>query len=199
MAKGTSGKHGRRQSVIDRVLECTLAELAESGYAGVTLAGVAERAGVAKTTVWRRWPTREDLVRCAFEAHLNAMVNQDLDGSLHDTLVAFLFNMATYFSSDLGRGLFVAVVSTPLSEGLHEVLREIRDHNESIPWQVVNRAMDRGELPPNVDVVLAFDMLGGAIKHRILHGEHPIDKTYIRRLVEAVLAGVSDLARREKA
>ncbi len=184
----------RGDVVVERILDCALAEVAESGYGGLSLERVADRAGVAKTTVWRRWPTKAALVQSAFEASVTRVIGDEPDGPLRPTLVVLLKRLGAHLTSDVGRGLFAALASASGSEELGAILDEVRERGEALPRRLIKRAIRRGELPPHVDVALTFDMLIGALKHRIFHVRKPVSDAYLRRLVDATLGGVAALA-----
>lgn len=195
--QGANKKAARGDAVVSKILDCALAELAESGYGGVSLERVAERAGVAKTTVWRRWPTKAELVASAFQAHIARIVGDEPEGPLRPNLLAILRKLTAHLTSDLGRGLFSALASECGSDELGAILRQVREQSELLPRRVIKRAIERGELPAHVDATLTFDMLVGALKHRIFHARRPVGDAYLRRLVDATLAGVSALALQE--
>ena len=75
------------------VLEATLDLLAESGYGAVTIEAVAARSGVAKSTIYRHWPGRVELILDAFH-ELKAPVAPPGDGNVRETVIAVLENLA---------------------------------------------------------------------------------------------------------
>src|SRR5512132_695784 len=77
---------GRSARVRAAVLRATIAELLRTGYAGLSVEAVADRAGVHKTTVYRRWGTLQQLVTDALLAHVSAKVPQPDTGTLRSDL-----------------------------------------------------------------------------------------------------------------
>ena len=55
---------------------------------------------------------------------------------------------------------------------------------------LLRRAIDRGELPPDIDVDLALDLVYGPLYHRLLHGHAPLNDRFVRDVIDAVLAGL---------
>src|SRR6476469_8901262 len=75
------------------VLDAVLALLAESGYGAVTIEAVAARSGVAKSTIYRHWPGRLELINDAFH-ELKPTVPMPTEGTVRDRLIAFLEHVA---------------------------------------------------------------------------------------------------------
>ena len=105
-------------------LEATIEELAESGYAGLTLGAVADRAGVNKTTLYRRWGTREALVLDAMLSMAGERIPIADTGSLKGDLTALANGSAATAGSPQGQAVVRAVVAAgahdaPLAAASH--------------------------------------------------------------------------------
>lgn len=75
----------RREGADDEILAVTLAMLRESGYGALTVDTIAELSGVAKTTLYRRWPSKSALVAAAIAPLANESGANDVEGILHET------------------------------------------------------------------------------------------------------------------
>src|SRR5262249_32151401 len=142
---------GRSERVVADVLHAAAAELARVGYAGFRIEDVATAAGVNKTTVYRRWPTKADLV----EATLRGIGLRPLEvpdtGSIDGDLTYMLRRLVSWQKSPEGAG---AVRMLMLEIGHPEVERIVRTlRAESLaPWYAVTEAAKkRGDLPPEAD------------------------------------------------
>ena len=161
-----------------------MAELAESGYAELTLARVAARAGVNKTTLYRRWGTREALVLDAMLELAGEGVRIPDTGSLHGDLLAIARGSAATASSPQGRAVVRAVVAA----GAHDAVLAAASHEFwterlALDGLVVERAVARGELPPDTDPRTVIEAVLGPIYFRLLVlGEQP-DPAFVERLV----------------
>lgn len=155
----------RGQKVVDAVLRATVEELARVGFAALSFESVAERAAVNKTTVYRRWPTKSELVRAAIVSQIAHKVPLPDTGNVHDDLVELVRGAADTLGSVAGRGLFAAVLSTDVDDEIADIARTIRE-NDLRPRKVLRRAVRRGELPLAVDIDLALDALLGAVHNR---------------------------------
>jgi len=98
---------GRSARVVHDVLDAVLAELAERGYALLSMEAVAQRAGVNKTTIYRRWPTKPELVLHALQELSIRSVAVPETGTVREDLIQTLRQLSTGMSSPLGRNLMV--------------------------------------------------------------------------------------------
>jgi AcrR family transcriptional regulator len=184
---------GRAQRVVERVLRATAQELSEVGYAALRVEAVAARAGVNKTTIYRRWPTRAQLVAAAIE--LVKLPTPPETGSLEDDLVALLRNVVLFADSHVGAGILRVVQSERGHVELEPVLTRMRISARQRRAEVVARAIARGALPPDTDPTFVADIAFGYVMMRLLNfGERPTEAE-LRALVVTILAGVRARAR----
>jgi AcrR family transcriptional regulator len=172
------------------ILAATREILAESGVRGLTMEGVAARAGVAKTTVYRRWGSKEDL---ALEVLLD-MASQvvvavpDLE-STREELVAFVDGSVNVLRTTLmGRviqGLVPELAADPeLAGPFREQVVAMRVAEAR---RLVERGIARGDLRPDVDITLANELLFGPVYYRLLLSGAPLEPGLAERIVDAVL------------
>lgn len=162
--------------------------LAEVGYDGVSFERVARQAGASKPTLYRRWPTKRDMVVAAMKAMPAIRVGRVVNtGSLRSDLLALMAVLAeTLQASD------TALVATMLQAGLADP--ELCEHLETttgptgarLPDDVRLRAVERGELPEGADAFAYDEVVGAALVTRALNGL-PYDDRYREQLVDAVL------------
>ena len=189
----TPQKLGRRQ---DRsrdadILKATADVLAEVGYEGMTVDAVAARAKAGKATVYRRWPTKADLVLDAISHMKQARV--DLahlpdTGTLRGDLLA-LFKPEAIGESDYKLRVMAGLISMlsqhpKLAEAGHAVLIE--------PWAtahriLMKRAIDRGEIAPHVDVESLAQIIPVMAAYRSLILHRPFDLAFLVSLVDGAL------------
>ena len=169
------------------LLDAAWAELAETGYSAMTYEGVASRAGTSRPVLYRRWPTKPELVRAAITDHYrqNPVTLPDT-GSLRGDVVELL----TAFGSQ--RADAVAVMTVRLSAYFEETGTQLADLRSSIiggapPTIAVllERAADRGEIPtaalhPRV-VSLPLDLL----RNEMVFGP-PLAPETVASIVDAV-------------
>jgi AcrR family transcriptional regulator len=182
---------GRSARVRADVLEAALAELAEVGYGSLSLEGVARRAGVHKTTIYRRWGTRETLVLDAMLERGRETVPIPDTGSLREDLLAYGREIAESLkSSDEVVGTIRAIASvgdddSPLADASHRFWQE----RYELAGEMVERAISRGEVPPDTDPKTVVQAVVATIYFRLLLSREPITDHFLQSV--AKLAGSS--------
>jgi AcrR family transcriptional regulator len=187
-------KRGRgrpRDPHTDRAILRAANELVtRSGLAHLTIEGVAERAGVGKASIYRRWPTKGAL---AFEAVLDAILASQPTpdtGSFEGDLVAMARIWVRLARRPRGRTVahFIAEVQSDpalAQEWRKRFVRRIRQ--ERMP--VIERAIARGELPASSDPEVIMDLFYGPLYHRYLNGHLPLTDDFARDVGRMVAAG----------
>jgi AcrR family transcriptional regulator len=170
------------------LLGATLALLEEDGYAGLTMAGVAKRAGVAATTLYRRWSSKEDLVAAAFLTVTTVLVHPDT-GDLGEDLRIVLRQRAKALRGDEGRllkGLMSELMNNPTIFAAFK--QRLASSNLSIVAEILERAAARGEIP-HLDLELALDVISGPFYTKMLAGDMPSDH-YVDDIVPMLVAAI---------
>lgn len=164
--------------------------LEEKGYAELTIEGVAARAGVAKTTIYRRWSSKADLVMEAFLLAITPASPPDT-GSLREDLRRQLQLLVKVLNGPLGRTVAALVGGGQVDEGL---TKEFRRHYQAVRSaeieQLVKRGIARGEIRADVNVEVLIDALYGPLYYRLLLRHAPLTARYAEELVELVLSGL---------
>ena len=173
----------------EAILEAAVSVLADRGPAGFTVDEVASRAGCGKATVYRRWPSRAALLLDT--AHQMGLEPPLVDtGTLRGDLVEILRTLAHKMrDTPAGRILPSVMAEASVDPGMREVLIGFMQDRRDRPRQILLRGVDRGELPPDTDVELILDLLGGTVMFRELLAGHPVGDDEIVRMVDRVLAG----------
>ena len=176
------------------ILAATSQLLAESGLAAMTIEGVAERAGVGKASIYRRWPSRGALALDAtFDEYLAGQPTEDtgsLEGDLEATALDWIRAVNRSPWGRTLRELIAEVQSDAILAGAwkERFVRPIRQQRRPI----VERAIARGEIPKTSDPELIMDLLYGPLYHRYLNGHLPLDDSFARSVSRMVAAAASD-------
>lgn len=183
---------GRAARVRAAVLEAASDLLDEVGYDGLRTEDVANRAGVHRTTVYRRWPSKSELVADAVGLHADQHIPIPDTGALHADLLALARAVAATNTSPVGarraRSLVAAAAtSDELADALHAFMEQRMVQSEAI----VERAAARGDLAPDTDPRVVIEPVVGAIWFRLLLTGEPIDDEFLRAVTAAVCAGVA--------
>ena len=182
---------GRSARVRQSVLDATLTLLAERGLDRLTIADIAESAGVHETSVRRRWHTRENLICDALLNYSEVHLPIPDTGSLRGDLAAFASELATYLTTPLGRALLYAMTTTGEDPALSEARTAFWQTRYELASVMIERAVARGELPATVDSRLALEALIAPLNFRALVTDEPTDGDLPRRLADLVLDGIS--------
>ncbi|BFO15383.1 TetR/AcrR family transcriptional regulator [Streptomyces sp. KM77-8] len=181
------------------ILAATRAALVELGWSKLTLSDVATRAGVAKTTLYRRWAGKNELVVDAVAELFDELTLPDR-GSLAADIEGVVLQFATILARPEARnGLMAVVAESTRDDALRERIRaSIVDRQKQLVLAGRARAQARGELPPESDareaartVDLIFDMVAGAVVHRTLVSAEPADEEWVHGFTRVLLSGLS--------
>ncbi len=190
------GEQGRRRPGRPRdpshdktILRSTLDILFESGYAGLTIDGVAARTGVGRPTIYRRWPSKPALVIAALTQSIGLSPTPDT-GALRDDLLAFQRQQVTMMGSAESRritaGLVADLVADP--ELAQTYFDDYIGPRRRSVWDALQRGIDRGELRPDADFNLIYDLLLGPLFMRSIVRGEPLGPNVAEQTVDIVLA-----------
>jgi AcrR family transcriptional regulator len=180
---------GRSARVVEAVLSAALRELTRSGYDDFRVDAVAQAAGVNKTSVYRRWPTKLMLVAAALRArelHTRELPNY---GSVRTDLVAALEAVNDYLSTYNYRDLAALFRSEKPDPERESVLRALREEYYAKQSELIERAIRRGELPPDTDARFMCETLYVGLTARVMRDMQPLSRDIIERMVELVVTG----------
>jgi AcrR family transcriptional regulator len=182
-----------RDPDVDRsVVDAAVDAISELGFDGMTMEAVARRAGVAKATLYRRFPSKVDLALAVCEAASPAMPPTPDTGSVRDDLVEVLGALVEKLrSSDSGRIMPAMVAASSSNPEVREAMHRFSASRRSRALEVLERAVARGEVRDDVDLGLVVDMLSGPVFYRHLISGRPVSAKVLGDLVELVLAGIA--------
>jgi AcrR family transcriptional regulator len=178
---------GRSARVRAAVLAATLAELADRGYSGASLDDVAARAEVHKTTVYRRWRTKEALVLDAMLAQASQTVAVPDTGTLRGDLLELARRSAAIQTSPAGEAVIRAVAGeAPGNPQIAAASRRFWAERLQLDRTILQRARDRGEIGAATLRRPVIEALLGPLYFRLLVTGEPLDDAYIESVVDLV-------------
>jgi AcrR family transcriptional regulator len=170
----------------------TLAELAEHGYSGLSLERVARRAGVHKTTLYRRWGTREELVLEAMLERAGEHISVPDTGSLRADLLELVRTAAANAASPEVAAMARAVAADSPADGrLAAANRRFWRERLRLDAAIVERAIERGEVAAGTEPTQVIESVLAPIHLRLLLTGEPIDRPFLERVVDIVVDGVA--------
>ncbi len=180
---------GRSERVVAAVLHAVLTELARVGYVALRHEDVATRAGVAKTTIYRRWPTKVDLVEAALREFSRQEEPLPDTGSLRKDILAILETTMARLSTPEGRAIARLVTMEGADPRIETLCLGLREESRRHRAEVVVRAQRRGELPREVDAILMVDCVFGLVMARLIRFGEKVDRATCERLIDLVVTG----------
>lgn len=180
---------GRGPKVRAAVLAATLAELVETGYADLTVDNIASRAGVHKTTIYRRWKDREALVVDALTDHVATDIPIPHTDTVESDLLALAKSLVALLNSPADRALTAAMFSDAARvPRIAEVKRQFFEDRFRRAEPVITRAIQRGELPADTNPTELLKALIAPIYLRVLITAEPIDDAVAEQATHIALA-----------
>ena len=190
--KGASRGPGRpRDARHDQaILGATLEILQEHGYRGVTIEGVAARAGVGRPTIYRRWPSKPAIVVAALVQSARLALPVPDTGSLRRDLIAVQRHQVELMNSPDARritaGLIADLADDP--ELAQTYVSQYLAPRRATVWQVLQRGVDRGELHADVDFAFVYDLLVGPLFMRAVVWGEPLARDAAEKTADVILA-----------
>jgi AcrR family transcriptional regulator len=181
----------RGEPVVEAVLSATIEELASNGYRALSIEQVAHRAGVARTTVYRRWPTKSELVRAAIEAMPGAEQTAPEGLDLRSKLIVFGERTARFLATPHGRAVMRLFTIDEGEEELRATMEAIRRPRDAVLRSVLQAARAAGEVHPDTDIEMIGELLPAGLLARAVVLAEPIDQRFIERLVDFLLASAA--------
>jgi AcrR family transcriptional regulator len=190
------GRGGRlRDPQVDAAITAAARRLIEErGIEATTMDAVARRAGVARATVYRRWPNKDALI-----AHLIREFEPELPvvdrGSVRAELVELLQAQLAALEGATGYLYPVLGAQAAFSPAAAAALKDVVERRRAAVHEVLRRGMRRAQIRQDFDLELALCLTWGSLYYRFLgsvSGVEPIDRAFVERLVDSVLAGIGE-------
>jgi AcrR family transcriptional regulator len=179
---------GPRQAAA--IFRATVDLLIERDYEGLTIEGVAARAKVNKTTIYRWWPSKDALLAAAM-IDADALEKTVADtGSLRGDLIAVTDQVVRLLTVEPGARIARAALGGLNRPGLADLVQQFCAERIERETPIFERAAQRGELTGQVDPATIIDLLAGAVWYRLLVRQAPMPDGYTEAIVDTVLAGL---------
>ena len=166
---------GRTAKTRAAVVAATLEQLAARGYEQVSVEDIALRAGVHKTTVYRRWGTKEQLVadalRAAAESRIEVPDAGEVEADLRDLARAIQVTLTSQEGAATVRAIVSGARSSPEVAG---ILRRFWEARLALVGTIVERAVARGQLPPGTNPAELMRYVAAPLFHRLLVMAEPL-------------------------
>jgi AcrR family transcriptional regulator len=187
----------RSETACNAVLAAAAELLLAHGLHAVSMDAVAKRAGVSKATIYRWWPTKETLALDALYSAWAAARPPPRDtGSLRGDLLSLMRRWARLTSTRPYGRVIAALIARAQTDPdfAAEYRRRFVEPRRDESRAVFQRAITRGEIPADVKIEVALDLLYGPLYLRLLHGHAPLSDRFVCDLVDLAMSGISATA-----
>lgn len=184
----------RDPGVDEDILEAALGLLTEGGFEKLSMEAVATRAGVAKATIYRRYPSKVDLIVAMCQAFAPPEQPLPGTGSLPGDLAQLIdfLNSSMCSTSESGRLMPAMISAAKENLEVREAMQRFSNSRRRRIYDIVKSAKARGELCADADPDAIGDIVVGAILYRVVLRDGKVDKRFRASLVRAVTDGFSD-------
>ena len=182
------------------ILAATRELLAKGGVRELTVEGVAARSGVAKTTIYRRWRSKDELALAVLIDMVQTVVAVPPLADTRSELIALVQGAVRVLGKTLMGSVMQGLVPELATES--ELARAFRERVVALRLseveRLLRRGIERGELRADIDMGLTHELLFGAVYYRLFLSGEPLDRKLAERIVDAVLPGLRAPARGSK-
>jgi AcrR family transcriptional regulator len=177
-----------------RIRACALDLLLERGFERMTVDDVAEAAGVGKATIYRRWPSKEQLAYDALTSMFDIEVPEPDTGSYEGDLRQVYGGAVRFAGTEAGRAMIrLAVTEATRDPAVARIYKEFLQRRISSCDLRLKRARERGEpIRDDIDPAIQVEWLTGLVVIRVITGASPLTDDDVEQLVSVSLHGVVD-------
>jgi AcrR family transcriptional regulator len=174
-APRTARPGGRTARTATAVLAAAIAELSDRNYADISVESIATRAGVHKTTVYRRWGSKVEIIRQALIGAAAAHIQVPDTGSVDSDLLLLARAVQIVLSPPQGAAITTALIVGGLASAeLAGVMHQFWEARLEAISVIVDRAVGRGELPAGTDPVALMRTLAAPLYYQLLVARVPV-------------------------
>jgi AcrR family transcriptional regulator len=199
MTSTAISSHRRRSAHAHEAVLAAAADIAgRCGYGSATIETIAAQAGVGKQTIYRWWPNKAALFIEVYGRLVPPGLVAEDTGSLAGDLERLLRRLSSLYSETPAGGILSGLVAEAQSNG--ELLGQLRDAyvapRRIIVRQILQRAANRGEIPPPEHADFVGDLFSAAVWFQLLLGGRSMDATFRQQLADALFVVASGGGRR---
>ncbi|VTU28371.1 Bacterial regulatory proteins, tetR family [Variovorax sp. PBS-H4] len=186
---------GRSARVMAAVADAVMSELTESGLGAFSIPKVAVRSGVSRSSIYRRWQTKTDLITFAAIHHIEEAIPMPDLGSLRADLLRIVEEVAVFVTQPASKALFAIAFgpNTAESDSVQNALWHMRTERHQA---VFDRALARGEISHDTDTGEIIERAIGPIYIRTFLSRRPVTPDFLERLLDGTLPSAPTAKRR---
>lgn len=176
----------RDEAVQNRIVEAADALLAEAGYSGFSIEKLAARAGVSKTSVYRRWGSKGEIVLDLYVADITEPPEIDGTGDALDSLESYLaMTVGRLSSHSWANAIKTLVAEAQYDSALAKMVQDrVINPRRQVAGELLRQGMSEGLVRSDLDMDVALDLLFGPIWYRLMLGHLDIDRDFVASVVK---------------
>lgn len=177
---------GRTHRTREAVLAAAYGVVASQGYSGLTVDAIAERSGVHKTTIYRRWKTADDVLFDAVVARADDAIPLEQSGDALADLRSMAMSVAENLSDPISGAVAAAALSRPGNDRLAQLSERFWAQRLDAASAIVAAGQAEGAIDANLDPRVVIERIVGPIWFRVMVLREPVDEAFIDAVVYAV-------------
>ncbi|MGP3774973.1 TetR/AcrR family transcriptional regulator [Streptomyces sp. SDT5-1] len=176
----------RQEHVTRAVLEAVVELVAEEGMGALTMDAVAARAGVSKPAMYRRWPTKQDLIIAAAESRVGALTVSDMGDFRAELRAVLMERVRAYRQPGVGR-LLAGVIAAAAEAGAgREAFQAYVTRVTSETRHLLERGIARGDVRPDVPIVDVTTLIASSLVFRLVAEQRVPEKELVDSVVDLI-------------
>jgi AcrR family transcriptional regulator len=187
-APRTARPGGRTARTTTAVLAAAIEELSVHDFADISVESIAARAGVHKTTVYRRWGSKVEIIRQALAGAASVHIQVPDTGSVESDLLLLAQAVRGVLSGPRGAITTALIVGALSSAELAGVMRQFWEVRLEAISVIIDRAVRRGELPPGTDPAALMRTMSAPLFYQLLVAQVPVTEADANLSTRATLA-----------
>lgn len=182
---------GRSARVRESVLAAATAEFARYGYEGFRVEAVATAAGVNKTSIYRRWPTKLALVDAILRAARPLRDDIPDTGTIRGDFEQLVRNLLAHYDTPYFAGVIAMLATTRDDVAVRDLIRDLKRESYARYATIIRQAEARGEIPAGSDATIIVDAILAPISQRVIRMRERVEPAYVTSLIELVVRGAA--------
>lgn len=178
---------GRTEKTRRAVLSAAYEVLAEQGYDGFSVEAIADRSGIHKTTIYRRWRTADDVLFAAVVAQAQQAIPLEVTDDPEADLVAMGRAVARNLTDPMARAVAAAALSRTGADRLAQLTKRFWEERMAQASVIVVAAQEAGVIDPDLEPVDAVQRVVGPIWFRSIVLQDAVDDEFVESLVNALV------------
>jgi AcrR family transcriptional regulator len=173
--------------VREAVFAASLAELADVGWGSLSVERIADRSGVHKTTIYRRWGTADQVVLEALLERGSAKIPVPDTGDVTRDMIALGQLIAANISAPIGRSIAAAAIEAADSSSIRQIADAFWSERFEQAGIIVGRAIERGQLPGGTESTDLVETVAARIWFRIMVNRLPVSDPWLSEVVDSAV------------